>query len=156
MRFRRRPGTRNALGLVKFMFPNNFDVYLHDTPADHLFGRVDRGFSHGCVRIEEPLAFAEYVLRDRPEWTREKILGAMHAGVEKHVSLKTPLPVFIVYLTAWAEANGAVRFLDDIYRHDAVQAARLRSSDGVNRTSFGEAGPPSPGGPRSSKLRRGI
>jgi murein L,D-transpeptidase YcbB/YkuD len=125
LRIRQRPGSRNALGLVKFMFPNTFDVYLHDTPTDHLFERIERGFSHGCVRLEEPVALAEYVLRDQREWTRDRIAQAMHGGTEQHVKLKTRIPVFILYLTAWAESNGAVRFLDDLYGHDATQGAHL-------------------------------
>ena len=77
---------------MKFIFPNQFDVYLHDTPADNLFARTDRGFSHGCVRVEKPLELAEYVLRSQPEWTRERIPAAMHSGSEKWVTLKQPLP----------------------------------------------------------------
>jgi murein L,D-transpeptidase YcbB/YkuD len=122
---RQRPGPRNALGLVKFVFPNNFNVYLHDTPADRLFARIERDFSHGCVRVEEPVKLAEYVLRDQPEWTPEKILAAMHAGRERHVALKTPIPVFILYMTAAADPHGTVRFFDDLYGHDAEQLARL-------------------------------
>ncbi len=79
-RFRQRPGTSNALGLVKFMFPNQFNVYLHDTPADSLFSRASRSFSHGCVRVEQPEKLAEYVLRDQPDWTPERITEAMHAS----------------------------------------------------------------------------
>jgi len=130
LRIRQRPGARNALGLVKFMFPNTFDVYLHDTPTDHLFERIERGFSHGCVRVEEPVALAEYVLRDQPEWTRERIVEAMQSGVEKHAKLKTQIPVFILYVTAWADPNGAVRFLEDLYGHDATQAAHLARVSG--------------------------
>ena len=79
-RFRQRPGTSNSLGLVKFMFPNQFNVYLHDTPADSLFARASRSLSHGCVRLEQPEKLAEYVLRDQPEWTPERIAEAMHAA----------------------------------------------------------------------------
>ena len=89
LRIRQRPGSGNALGGVKFMFPNNFDVYLHDTNATTLFDRLERDLSHGCVRVEEPHKLAQYVLRDLPEWTPEAIDGAMKSGQEKHVKLKT-------------------------------------------------------------------
>ena len=123
-RIRQRPGSGNALGGVKFMFPNNFDVYLHDTNATKLFDRIERGFSHGCVRVEEPHKLAQYVLRDQPEWTPEAIDAAMKAGQEKHVKLKAHIPVYILYKTAWVH-DGGVRFLKDLYGHDANQAAKL-------------------------------
>ena len=124
LRIRQRPGSGNALGGVKFIFPNNFDVYLHDTNATTLFDRIERGLSHGCVRVEEPHKLAQYVLREQPEWTPEAIDAAMTSGQEKHVKLKTPIPVYIVYKTAWVH-DGGVRFLRDLYGHDADQAARL-------------------------------
>ena len=136
LQIRQRPGARNALGLVKFMFPNNFDVYLHDTPTAGLFQRLERSFSHGCVRVEEPSVLAEYVLRDQPEWSRDRIFEAMHSGTEKHVKLKSTIPVFILYLTAWADENGSVRFLDDLYGHDARQGAHLAH---VSRSTRGRA-----------------
>lgn len=123
-RIRQRPGSGNALGGVKFMFPNNFDVYLHDTNATKLFDRIERGLSHGCVRVEEPHKLAQYVLRDQPEWTPEAIAVAMKTGQEKHVKLKTHIPVYILYKTAWVH-DGGVRFLKDLYGHDADQAAKL-------------------------------
>ena len=123
-RVRQRPGSGNALGGVKFMFPNNFDVYLHDTNATTLFDRIERGLSHGCVRVEEPHKLAQYVLRDQPEWTAEAIDAAMKSGSEKHVKLKTQIPVYIVYKTAWVH-DGGVRFLKDLYGHDADQTAKL-------------------------------
>jgi murein L,D-transpeptidase YcbB/YkuD len=123
--FRQRPGEKNALGHVKFLFPNQFDVYLHDTPADSLFARTDRSFSHGCVRVEKPEELAEYVLRSQPEWTPERIRAAMYAGVEKWVTLKEPLPVYILYMTAWVEPDGAVQFREDIYGHDQKQQKLL-------------------------------
>jgi L,D-transpeptidase YcbB len=123
--FRQRPGAKNALGHVKFLFPNQFDVYLHDTPADNLFARTDRGYSHGCVRVEKPLELAEYVLRAQPEWTRERILSAMHSGSEKWVTLKEPLPVYILYMTAWVDTDGTVQFREDMYGHDEKQEKLL-------------------------------
>ena len=116
--FRQKPGPNNALGHVKFLFPNEFNVYLHDTPADQLFERPGRAFSHGCVRVEEPEALAKYVLRDDPAWTEAEILAAMNAGEEKHVKLKSPIPVHIVYFTAWVDDNGGLHFQPDIYGYD--------------------------------------
>ena len=124
LRIRQRPGSGNALGGVKFIFPNNFDVYLHDTNATKLFDRIERGLSHGCVRVEEPHKLAQYVLRDQPEWTPEAIAAAMASGQEKHVKLATPIPVYIVYKTAWVH-DGGVRFLKDLYGYDADQGAKL-------------------------------
>lgn len=124
-KFRQRPGGGNSLGLVKFVFPNQYDVYLHDTPADSLFERTSRSFSHGCVRLEQPMALAEYVLRDQPEWTRERIEQAMHAGEERHVKLKQPIPVYLGYWTASVSADGLVQFRKDLYRIDARQKALL-------------------------------
>ena len=123
-RIRQRPGSGNALGGVKFIFPNNFDVYLHDTNATTLFDRIERGLSHGCVRVEEPHKLAQYVLRDIPEWTPEAIDAAMKSGEEKHVKITTPIPVYILYKTAWVH-EGGVRFLKDLYGYDADQASKL-------------------------------
>ena len=117
-RFRQRPGSDNALGLVKFMFPNQFDVYLHDTPADSLFGRETRLFSHGCIRVEKPKELASYVLRDQPEWTAERIRAAMHAGEEKHVKLRESIPVYIGYWTARVSHDGLAQFRADAYGID--------------------------------------
>ena len=124
-RFRQRPGSSNALGLVKFMFPNEFNVYLHDTPADSLFARASRSFSHGCVRVEQPQALAEYLLKDRAEWTRETITEAMHAGEERTVKLREPVPVYIGYWTVDVTPDGKAAFLPDVYGLDARQAAAL-------------------------------
>jgi L,D-transpeptidase YcbB len=123
LRFRQRPGAGNALGFVKFMFPNDYDVYVHDTPADALFGRLGRAFSHGCVRVEEPLALAKYVLRDQTRWTPEAIETAMHAGTETHVALRQAIPIHILYFTSWVDPKGGLQFRDDVYGYDAKQAA---------------------------------
>ena len=124
-RFRQRPGADNSLGLVKFMFPNQFNVYLHDTPADSLFARATRSYSHGCVRLEQPVALAQYVLRDQPEWTAERIEQAMHAGEEKHVKLKAPIPVYLGYWTARVRPDGTVQFRRDVYGTDGRLTALL-------------------------------
>jgi murein L,D-transpeptidase YcbB/YkuD len=123
VRFRQKPGAGNSLGLVKFIFPNHFNVYLHDTPAQALFNRIERDFSHGCVRVERPMDLAKYVLRDQPSWTEDKIDEAMHAGTERSVALNQPLPVYLVYFTAW-EDNGSTQFVDDVYGYDRRQGAR--------------------------------
>jgi murein L,D-transpeptidase YcbB/YkuD len=124
-RYRQQPGPGNSLGQVKFLFPNHFNVYLHDTPAQALFNRVERDFSHGCVRLDEPEALAKYVLRDQPEWTDTAIRDAMQSGAERSVALKRPLPIYLVYFTAW-EDNGALQRVADVYgldrRHTAAAA----------------------------------
>jgi L,D-transpeptidase YcbB len=122
--FRQRPGANNALGHVKFLFPNDYDVYLHDTPADSLFQRSGRAFSHGCVRVEEPEKLANYILREDSEWDGAKIIAAMHSGDEQHVKLKEPIPVHIAYFTAWVDDKGGLHFQPDIYGYDARQGAK--------------------------------
>jgi len=121
IQLRQKPGNGNSLGLVKFIFPNRYNVYLHDTPADNLFDKLTRNFSHGCVRVEKPQELAEFVLRDQPEWTPERIQTAMHAGEEKHVALKEPLPVHIFYFTAWVDDAGALHLEKDIYGYDSQE-----------------------------------
>lgn len=128
--FRQRPGSRNALGHVKFLFPSAFDVYLHDTPADSLFARTGRAFSHGCVRVEEPQALAKYVLADHSEWDEARIVRAMQAGVERPVKLRETVPVHIAYFTAWVDDNRGLHFLPDVYGHDHKQAAELQTAAG--------------------------
>jgi murein L,D-transpeptidase YcbB/YkuD len=125
LRFRQRPGADNALGHVKFLFPNKYDVYLHDTPADALFARRGRALSHGCIRLEQPETLAAYVLRDRPEWHSESIQAAMHAGTEKHVKLENTIPVHLVYFTVWPNSRGSVDSWPDVYGLDAKQHEAL-------------------------------
>lgn len=115
---RQRPGNENPLGPMKFIFPNENDVYLHGTPNAWLFNKEQRGFSHGCVRIEDPLKMATYLLRDQPEWTPEKIQQTVAAGEETWVILKQEIPVYLVYFTAWVDEDGTIHFRDDIYGHD--------------------------------------
>lgn len=122
---RQKPGPKNSLGLVKFLFPNSYNIYLHDTPAKSLFGEDSRAFSHGCIRLAEPKKLAEYLLRNDSTWTLAKITAAMNSGKEKYVTLKQPIPVFIGYFTAWVDRSGNLNFRDDIYKHDAQMAARL-------------------------------
>jgi murein L,D-transpeptidase YcbB/YkuD len=139
-RFRQRPGASNSLGLVKFMFPNQFNVYLHDTPADSLFARATRSFSHGCVRVEQPDKLAQYVLADQPSWTVERINDAMHGGQEKTVKLSRPLPVYLGYWTARISADGILQFRNDLYGVDARQSAMLSQALARLKTTAAAAG----------------
>jgi murein L,D-transpeptidase YcbB/YkuD len=123
-RLRQEPGPNNALGDVKFMFPNPHNVYLHDTPSRELFRRTERGFSSGCIRIEHPLALAEYLLAGDPRWTPEGIRSAIERRVETSVTLREPIPVHIEYWTAWVADDGALNFRQDLYGRDlTVQRA---------------------------------
>ena len=115
---RRRPGPDNDLGNVKFIFPNANDIYLHDTPHDELFSQTARSFSHGCVRVQDPIKLATYLLRNKPGWDQQTILDSIANRREKYVSLKEKLPVYLVYFTAWADADGHPHFRDDIYGLD--------------------------------------
>jgi murein L,D-transpeptidase YcbB/YkuD len=115
---RQRPGPRNALGLAKFIFPNHENVYMHGTPAPQLFARTRRDFSHGCIRLENPTALAEWVLRDQPGWTRARIEAAMQAERPTRVDLREPLLVVLFYDTVHVNSEGVVHFVGDIYGHD--------------------------------------
>ncbi|GEO06633.1 murein L,D-transpeptidase [Adhaeribacter aerolatus] len=119
-RIRQRPGPENPLGDVKFIFPNEHEVYLHHTASETLFSQNQRGFSHGCIRVEKPVELARFLLSDQPSWTEPLILEAMHAGEEKYVNLKEKVPVYIVYFTSWVDDKGGVHFRDDIYGHDKI------------------------------------
>ncbi len=117
-RLRQDPGPSNALGRVKFMFPNKFAVYLHDTPARYLFEKNKRDFSSGCIRVEGPIDLAAYVLRGDPKWTREAILSAIESGANRVVWLPEPIPVHVLYWTAWVDRDGIVQFREDVYDRD--------------------------------------
>jgi L,D-transpeptidase YcbB len=118
MRVRQLPGPNNALGGVKFIFLNPYDVYLHGTPAMDLFAKSRRDFSHGCIRVEKPEELALWVLRDRAEWTRDRIRTAMSADRPLRIDLKSPVPVLIVYGTAVVSEDGIAHFYRDIYGLD--------------------------------------
>jgi L,D-transpeptidase YcbB len=120
------PGPHNDLGRVKFMFPNKFSVYLHDTPSKRLFERSMRGFSSGCIRIEKPLDLAVYVLGDTAEWSHAAVNAAINTGQLRTVSLKRKIPVHLVYMTAGADADGRVEFRLDIYQRDPALDRALR------------------------------
>ena len=147
---REKPGPKNSLGLVKFMFPNQYDIYLHSTPATELFNRTRRDFSHGCIRVQEPEQLASWVLQEsqggnHEDWDLEKVHEAMTSGPDnRQVNLKNPLPIVIFYMTAEVEADGHVHFFDDIYGYD----------DKLNRVL--EKGPPYPMKPEvASKTKAG-
>jgi len=122
---RQKPGPKNALGLVKFIFPNSYDVYLHDSPEHELFSRARRDFSHGCIRVEEPAALAAWVLRDDPNWNPEKIAAAMNGDQTIQVNLPKPIPVLILYSTAVVEPSGEMMFFNDIYHDDTALQEQL-------------------------------
>jgi L,D-transpeptidase YcbB len=117
---RQTPGPTNALGLVKLMFPNEYNVYLHSTPSQQLFSQTRRDFSHGCIRVEKPAELAAWVLRDKPEWSLEQVRAAMQTGKDNmQVNLTNPVPVLIIYGTAVVDQQNEVHFFDDIYGYDA-------------------------------------
>ena len=125
MRIRQRPGPRNALGDIKFIFPNNSNIYLHHTPATQLFARPRRDFSHGCIRVEDPVALARFVLQNDPAWPEERIREAMAAGKSSTIRLAEPIPVVIAYITTVIK-QGKVYFFADLYGHDRLLAQALR------------------------------
>jgi murein L,D-transpeptidase YcbB/YkuD len=125
---RQKPGPANSLGLVKFLFPNNYNIYFHDTPNRDLFTQTNRSFSHGCIRLGEPKKFAEYMLRDDSAWIGSEIDKAMHLSKEKWVTVKKSVPVFIVYFTAWVDKDGLLNFRKDIYGHDTKMIEKLFSN----------------------------
>jgi murein L,D-transpeptidase YcbB/YkuD len=127
LHIRQQPGPANSLGLIKFVFPNQYGVYLHGTPESGLFYQTRRDFSHGCIRIEDPAALAAWVLRDRPEWTQKRILATMSGQKPVSVKLTAPIPVLILYGTVFVEENGEVHFFRDIYGHDATLEKALAS-----------------------------
>lgn len=129
-RLRQEPGPKNALGRIKFMFPNDHSVYLHDTPSKELFNRTVRAFSHGCIRIEKPVELAEYVLRGSPKGTPESLLATLKRRKEQTVWLPEPIPVHIQYWTAWVDDHGGLQFRNDIYGYD-----RLPGTQGLPATT---------------------
>ncbi|PYX41034.1 MAG: murein L,D-transpeptidase, partial [Acidobacteria bacterium] len=121
LQVRQKPGPSNALGLVKLMFPNEYNVYLHSTPAQALFSRSRRDFSHGCIRVEQAAELATWVLRDKREWPLERVRAAMQSGKDNvQINLSRPVPVLILYGTAVVDEENQVHFFDDIYGHDSA------------------------------------
>jgi murein L,D-transpeptidase YcbB/YkuD len=131
---RQDPGPDNSLGLVKFMFPNRYNVYIHDTPSRELFARDDRALSSGCIRIQKPFELAYLLLADQPLWTGERILTAMNSGREQKVSLRRQIPVIILYLTFWTAEDGTPMVRHDVYDRDQdlyKLLTRKMASDGL-------------------------
>ena len=129
---RQLPGPQNALGKVKFLFPNPYDIYLHDTPAKELFEKEERAFSHGCIRVADAAKLAHYLLHDQNGWSPEKIKEAMNNGKEQRITLQNPVPVSVTYYTVWVDDAGTVHYYQDIYGHDARTRSMLfRNNDGV-------------------------
>lgn len=122
---RQKPGPSNSLGLVKFLFPNSYNIYLHDTPAKSLFNESSRAFSHGCIRISEPFKLAQFLLREDREWNDARITEAMNAGVEKTITLRNSTPVFIAYFTTFVNQQGLINFRNDIYERDERMAEMM-------------------------------
>ncbi len=116
IRIRQKPGPDNALGLVKFMFPNDHAIYLHDTPAGHLFDASERDFSHGCIRVERPKDLAEFLLHK--EWSPEDIVDMLQSAERRVIKLPQAIPVYILYLTTWVAEDGTLQFREDPYGHD--------------------------------------
>ncbi len=123
---RQEPGPDNALGRVKFMFPNQYNVYIHDTPSRNLFSKDGRAFSSGCIRIEKPFEFAQFLLSDSPRWDDNAIRAAMNADREQTVRLPKHWTVVMVYFTSWADAKGNIQFRQDVYERDAAVSIALR------------------------------
>jgi L,D-transpeptidase YcbB len=124
-KIRQRPGPDNALGRVKFLFPNSFNIYFHDTNAKGIFSKDKRAYSHGCIRLEEPEKMAHYLLRNEPGWDAGKIEEGLNSTSERYVKLKNPVPVVITYYTAWVDERGQLNFRDDIYNHDRELAVKM-------------------------------
>jgi murein L,D-transpeptidase YcbB/YkuD len=127
---KQKPGPANSLGLVKFLFPNDFSIYLHDTPSKSLFGESSRAFSHGCIRVGEPAKLASFLLKYDTTWTAARISKAMHAGKEQQITLKQKIPVFIAYFTAFTDRNNKLNFRKDIYNRDEQLASMIISGKG--------------------------
>lgn len=122
---RQKPGPNNSLGLVKFLFPNSNNIYLHDSPAKNLYEKEDRAFSHGCIRVEKAKELANTIMKNDAGWAPEKVSAAMNKGTEEWYTLKTRIPVYIGYFTAWADGKGNIQFYDDVYKRDNKLAKML-------------------------------
>lgn len=136
MRVRQRPGGKNALGRLKFIFPNPDGVYLHDTPSKSFFGRERRDFSHGCVRVQHPNQLAQFVLKNQEGWPQERIDSMLQSDQHRQVSLKTTIPVLFFYSTAFYEQGDKLTFYNDIYGHDAALIAALSKVSDLPDSAF--------------------
>jgi L,D-transpeptidase YcbB len=124
--FRQDPGSRNPLGQIKFVFPNPYNVYLHDTPSKSLFEREERTFSRGCIRVQDPLQLAELILDEPMRWSRAALLSAIATGRTHTIVLEQPLPVLVLYWTASADLHGGLHFYRDVYGRDAAVLSALQ------------------------------
>jgi murein L,D-transpeptidase YcbB/YkuD len=141
LHLRQRRGPKNSLGLIKFVFPNEYDVYMHDTPAKSLFSRARRDFSHGCIRLEKAQNLAEWALRDESGWRQDRIVAAMQGTESVSVRLKETIPVMTIYVTAVVLQNGEVHFFEDIYGKDAALERELAEAVPEAQATSGEPGP---------------
>jgi murein L,D-transpeptidase YcbB/YkuD len=119
---------KNSLGQAKFLFPNSYDIYLHDTPDKSLFAKKDRALSHGCIRVADAKKLAAYLLRDQGDWSATKIDQVMKGNNEQHVAVKQKEPVYITYFTAWVDEKGKMNFRNDVYGHDKETGERMFTS----------------------------
>jgi murein L,D-transpeptidase YcbB/YkuD len=122
---RQKPGKNNALGEMKFLFPNSYSIYLHDTPSKGLFDRNERDFSHGCIRVENPKKLMMYLLENNTTWTKQKIDKVLKTDTETGISVKPNMPVYIAYFTAWVDHKGNLNFRNDIYNLDEELAKEI-------------------------------
>ncbi len=123
--FRQKPGNNNSLGKLKFLFPNSYSIYLHDTPSKSLFGQSNRAFSHGCIRIAEPLKLANYLLKNNDTWTPEKLDEILSGKTQTIIKLNPGIPVYIAYFTAWVDNKGQLNFRNDLYQLDEKIAEEI-------------------------------
>lgn len=122
------PGDNNALGRVKFVFLNSEDVYMHDTPQRGLFSKIQRAFSSGCIRLENPYHLVEYFIKQSPNLTHEEVIEQLGSGKTKYINIRNPIPIYITYITAWVDKNGFTHFREDIYQRDSGQAPEKDST----------------------------
>jgi murein L,D-transpeptidase YcbB/YkuD len=125
---RQKRGDDNALGKMKFIFPNDFSIYLHDTPSKTIFNETNRAFSHGCIRVQNPMKLAQYILRNNSNWTQEKLQSGIEKKKTINIQIKPALPVYIVYFTAWIDNSGEINFRNDLYNLDSQLANEIFSN----------------------------
>ena len=137
-KLRQDPANSNALGRIKFVFPNEFSIYLHDTPAHNLFKMKRRTFSSGCIRIEKPVELAAYLLQNNSKWNLEKLVAAVNCKKNKIILLSDPIKIYILYWTAWVDKNGIINFRDDIYGRDRRLDIALNEKTNSPKVLYGE------------------
>lgn len=137
-KLRQDPANSNALGRIKFIFPNEFSIYLHDTPTRNLFNKTRRTFSSGCIRIEKPVELAAYLLQNNSKWSLEKLVAAVNRKKNKIILLSDPIKIYILYWTAWVDKNGIINFRDDIYGRDRRLNIALNEKTNFSKVLYGE------------------